>query len=253
VADVGVRTTADAWRSHPSWGRVPPLLLTDGDRAWDRLVVVSAHPVDESLGAGGLIATAHASGVLVYVVLLTAGEPPARDAGLSRHALATLRLREVGCAFRILAPDSPVVFLGADGGEVDRSEVEVAASLTELIGDGRRTLLVAPWRHDGHPDHDAAGRAAAEAAHRTGARLAEYPVRAWRDQAPDRAPWRRMRRLDLSPQARAAKDGAIAAHASQVAPDPARLGPAALPGAVLEHFAGTVEHFVVDEAWPDER
>ena len=46
--------------------------------ACTRLVVVAAHPDDESLGAGGLIAAARAAGLAVYVVLLTAGEgsPP---------------------------------------------------------------------------------------------------------------------------------------------------------------------------------
>ena len=54
-------------------------MLSNGDEACTRLVVVSAHPIDESLGAGGLIATAHAAGAMVvYVVLLTAGEAPSR-------------------------------------------------------------------------------------------------------------------------------------------------------------------------------
>lgn len=248
MADVGVRTTADAWRRHASWGRVPPLVLSNGDEACNRLVVVSAHPIDESLGAGGLIATAHASGAMVYVVLLTAGEAPGPGAQVSRHALATQRLSEVEHAVQALAPTSPVVYLGATGGEVGDCEGEVAASLTELIGNGDRTLLASPWRRDGHPDHDAAGRAAAEAASRTGARLVEYPIRAWQDRSPDHAPWRAIRRLDLSPEARRAKERAIAAHASQVCPDVTRLAAPVLTEAVLDHFAGPVEHFVVHGA-----
>jgi LmbE family N-acetylglucosaminyl deacetylase len=245
--DRGVHTSADAWRNHPSWGRVPPLVLSNGDEACTRLVVVSAHPVDESLGAGGLIATAHAAGIVVYVVLLTAGEAPSSGGQMSRHALATRRLAEVEDALQALAPASPVVYLGASGGEVGDSEEEVAASLAELIGAGHRTLLAAPWRRDGHPDHDAGGRAAAEAARRTGARLVEYPIRAWRDRSPDTAPWRTMRRLELSPEAQRSKERAIAAHVSQVCPDGVRVGPPVLPQDVLAHFAGPVEHFVVHQ------
>ena len=124
----------------------------------------------------------------------------------------------------------------------------MAASLAELIGAGHRTLLAAPWRRDGHPDHDAAGRAAAEAARRTGARLVEYPIRAWQDRSPDHAPWRAMRRLELTAEARRAKEQAIAAHVSQVCPDATRLGSPVLPEGVLAHFAGAMEHFVVHES-----
>lgn len=247
MADDGAHTGADAWRKHAQWGRVAPLALTNRDEACTRLVVVAAHPIDESLGAGGLVATAHRSGAQVYVVLLTAGETPSRTGSMSRHALATQRLAEVEQAVQSLAPGAPVVFLGAAGGEVVDSEGEVSASLTELIGDGSRVMLAAPWRRDGHPDHDAAGRAADEAARRTGARLVEYPIRAWQDRSPDHAPWRAMRRLDLEPEVVRDKERAIAAHASQVCPDARGLGPPVLPDRVLAHFRGPVEHFVVHD------
>jgi LmbE family N-acetylglucosaminyl deacetylase len=247
VAVDGAHTSADAWRSHAQWGKVPPLTLTNGDEVCSRLVVVAAHPVDESLGAGGLIATAHRSATQVYVVLLTAGEAPTRTGPMSRHALATQRLAEVEQAVQSLAPGAPVVYLGAAGGEVIDCEEAVAASLTELIGDGDRTMLVAPWRRDGHPDHDAAGRAAVEAARRTRARLVEYPIRAWQDRSPDHAPWREMRRLDLDPEVVRDKARAVAAHVSQVCPDPRGLAPAILPDRVLAHFRGAVEHFLVHD------
>jgi LmbE family N-acetylglucosaminyl deacetylase len=246
VPDVGERTTADAWRQHPSWGHVPPLELTNADgEPFTRLVVVAAHPDDETLGAGGLIARAHAAGLFVYVVLLTAGESYAHRR-LGRHAVATLRLSEVQSAIDFLAPDSPVVFLGATDGEVARYESEVATSLAELIGDGRRTLVMAPWRHDGDTDHDAAGRAAAEAARASGARLAEYPLRAWYRLRPDEAPWSRMRQVVLSSRVRETKERAIAAHVSQVRADLVDGTAARLPQGVLAHYTGPAEHFVVE-------
>ena len=78
------------------------------------------------------------------------------------------------------------------------AEAIVAARLVDLIGDGDGTLVAAPWRHDGHPDHEAAGRAAAVAARRTDASLVEYPIWWWHWGAPDDAPWQTMRRLDLA-------------------------------------------------------
>ncbi len=246
----GTGTAAEEWRSHPGWGTVPQLALVNGEVPCTRLVVVAAHPDDESLGAGGLIATASAAGLAVYVVLLTAGEASHPESPtLTRHGLATRRLAEAERALGILAPEAPLVFLGATDGQVAEVEAEVTSSLVDLIGDGRSTLLVAPWRHDGHTDHEAAGRAAAAAALRTGARLAEYPVWMWHKDRPDQAPWSRMHRVDLSPQVSQRKWLAIHAHASQVRPLSSHPEDGAmLPERVLAHFRTAVEHFVTEAA-----
>lgn len=234
----------EAWSTHPRWDEVPPLDLHDGAGPCERLVVVAAHPDDESLGAGGLIATAHAAGLPIYLLLLTAGEAShAGAAGRTRHALATLRLDEMKCAVEELAPGTPVVFLGADDGEVVASEEAIAASLTEVIGNGQRTVVAAPWRHDNHPDHAAAGRAAAAACASSGARLLEYPVRLWLDQHPDEAPWDKMVRLELSEEERERKTAAIHCHASQVRPA-GEESEAGVNGRRLHHFTGPAEHFV---------
>jgi LmbE family N-acetylglucosaminyl deacetylase len=90
---------------------------------------------------------------------------------------------------------------------------------------------LATWRFDGHPDHEAVGRAAAKACAETGARVLEYPIWTWHWAAPDdpEVPWHRARRIELPPAARTAKDAAIAAFPSQTAP----LGPAAADAAIL--------------------
>lgn len=238
--------TSAEWRRHPAYGAGPPVELTVGDRPCTRLVVVAAHPDDESLGAGGLIATAAATGVSVYVVLLTAGEAsPYATPGKTRHALATLRLAEMENALARLAPDNFLVFLGAPDGQVGKSEEQIARSLADLVGDGCQTIIAAPWRHDGHDDHEAAGRAAAEAAALSGARLLEYPLLAWTTSAPEDLPWGQVRCLDLTDQLQDQKAAAIRAHVSQVRPTGAHAGGGApLPGRVLAHFHTDVEHFV---------
>jgi LmbE family N-acetylglucosaminyl deacetylase len=235
-------TTSAEWRSHEHYAHVPELELTP----YRRLVVVSAHPDDESLGAGGLIATAYARGIPVYVVLLTAGEASQSPSpSYTRHALATLRLAEMENALARLAPETPLVFLGAPDGAVAECEPQVTTSLTELLGDASATLLAAPWRRDGHPDHDAAGRAAATAARESGATLVEYPVLFWSRGDPTTAPWDDMVCLTLTPEVRDAKAAAIQCHASQVGRLPDRTeGVPTLTGRVLSHFAGGHEHFV---------
>jgi LmbE family N-acetylglucosaminyl deacetylase len=235
-------TTSAEWRSHAHYARVPELDLTP----YRRLVVISAHPDDESLGAGGLIATAYARGIPVYVVLLTAGEASQSPAeGYTRHALATLRLAEMENALARLAPETPLVFLGAPDGGVADCEPQVTTSLTDLLGDASATLVAAPWRRDGHPDHDAAGRAAAAAAEASGATLVEYPVWFWSEGDPSTAPWEDMVCLTLGSDAHDAKAAAIQCHASQLGPRPGRPDARpTLPGRVLAHFSGAHEHFV---------
>ena len=61
-----------------------------------RLIVVAAHPDDESLGAGGLIATAARRGVPVTVVVATTGEASHPQSPTLRPAqLAPIRRAEV--------------------------------------------------------------------------------------------------------------------------------------------------------------
>ena len=238
------RTPVEAWHKHPSYGARPPLTLTHGGKACSRLVVVAAHPDDESLGAGGLIAAAAAAELPVYVVLLTAGEASKyASRGKTRHALATMRLAEMENALARLAPDNFLAFLGAPDGAVADAEEQVARSLTDLLGDASRTLLAAPWRLDGHPDHDAAGRAAAQAALASGARLVEYPLLAWTHRSPDDLPWDDVLCLELDAERQALKAAAIRAHASQVRPAPDHPdGASPLSGRVLAHFHTPYEH-----------
>ncbi len=244
----GTGTAADSWRQDPRWGKAPTLELANGEGPFTRLVVVAAHPDDESLGAAGLIATAHDAGLAVYVVLLTAGEASHPESPtVSRHQLATQRLTEAQNALDILAPGAPLVFLGAPDGAVSNDESAVTTSLVELIGDGRQTLLVAPWREDGHPDHEAAGRAAVAAARRTGARVAQYPIWMWHHRSIDAAPWDEFVQLELDPDVADRKARAIQAHISQVRPLSGRAGDEVLLSETfIAHFSSPVEHFVMD-------
>lgn len=205
-----------------------------------RLVVVAAHPDDETLGAGGLVRTAHARGWGVVVVSATHGERS--HPGSPTHTpqrLAAVRAAELEAAVDLLAPGAQVIVLGQPDGSVAEHEDALVAALVEVVGDrGSDVVLAAPWRGDGHPDHEAVGRAAAVAAERTDARLWEYPVWWWHWGAPDDLPTPGPGRLDLDADAVSAKAAAIRAHASQVEAlsdlpgDEVLLGPD-----LLTHFA----------------
>ncbi|WP_457207605.1 PIG-L family deacetylase [Nocardioides sp. P5_C9_2] len=222
----------------------------------DRLVVVGAHPDDETLGAGGLVHLAGRAGWEVLVVSATAGEgshpsSPTHDP----VSLADLRRGELERAVARLAGAARIRCLDLPDGSVAEHEDTLVAELVAAVGlAGDRTLLAAPWRHDGHPDHEAVGRAAAVAARRTDARLVEYPVWMWHWGTAETLPWAEARAVRLDDTARAGKRSAVAAHASQVAPLSAEPGDEVLLGpALLAHFDRDVEVLIeVPEPAPDD-
>ena len=100
---------------------------------------------------------------------------------------------------------------------------------------------LAPWAGDPHPDHRAAGLAAADAAPLTAHGWA-YPVWMWAWLTPDdpTVPWDRARLLRLDAAAAIAKRAAIAAFTSQVGPGPDG-SPPVLDAGMLAHAGRPAE------------
>ena len=218
------------------------------------LLVVAAHPDDESLGAGGAIA--RLAGVRL------AGRrwwwpPTARAPTPTPPPSVPRRSRRAGAGRRTTrspgsGPASGVHHLGLPDGRLETREDELVERLVDLIGeDGAQHTLLAPWRQDPHTDHRAAGRAARQAAHRTDSQLLEYPIWAWHQLLPDDLPWERALRLELTDDERRRKADAIAAHTSQVRPlsDDPRDGAVVTPD-MLTHFGGAEEVYLATEAGP---
>lgn len=200
-----------------------------------RLVVVSPHPDDETLGCGGLIAEARALDIPVRVVAVTDGEacyagdpawPPARTRAVRRRELVRA-LAALG-----VAADA-MIALDAGDGRVATGEDALVERTAHLLEPG--DIVLTTWRHDGHPDHEATARAVRAAAMRMGARCMEFPVWGWHWLDPHRADPRLAGAFAcrLSPAARAAKAAALACFASQQA---AVHRAPILPAHVLERF-----------------
>ena len=236
-------TSEETWLSSDRWRTVDALVLT-GIR---RLLVVSAHPDDESLGAGGLIARASALGVAVHLVVATNGDGSHPDSpSMTRQQLAALRKSELESAMGLLAPEARIDFLDLPDGALREHADRLREHLGSLeVGDG--TLVVAPWRSDGHGDHEVAGTIAAAVAAEAGAQSLEYPVWMWHWAGPDDAavPWRRFVTLALSEGEREAKRGAVRAHVSQNAPLSSAVGDEVLLGERFhDYFERPFEVFI---------
>jgi LmbE family N-acetylglucosaminyl deacetylase len=179
-----------------------------------RLVVVSPHPDDETLGAGGLIAAAADRGLAVLVVAVTDGE-----ASAPVDDLAAVRRRELVAAMGRLDPSGEIdlVHLGLPDGDVTS---HVSRLVSILGAELRETDLVAcPLLDDGHPDHEATSRAAIVAAAGAGAAVRTFPVWAWHWHEPMTSPINSATRLPLTADVRARKRAAIACYESQLRGD----------------------------------
>ena len=224
------------------------------------LVVVSAHPDDETLGAGGLLATAYAAGVRTTVIVATSGEASHPDSSTHRpDQLAHLREAETLSAVEALDPGAQVHFLRIPDGQV--SEPGHLTTLQDAIAtaigtpsgaDPDTTLVVTPWSGDRHPDHAAAAQAAQAAAQPAKAAATigtgddstpaavlvwGYPVWAWHWGAPSDLPWQDAVVVPLAESALGAKERALTLHATQVEPL------SGLPGDEVLLHEGMLAHF----------
>jgi LmbE family N-acetylglucosaminyl deacetylase len=202
------------------------------------LVVVAPHPDDETLGAGGLIHTwAARHGLPVVIASVTDGEAACPEV----PNLAAIRRGELEAALGDLASTGiDLVRLQLPDGSVRHHEQELAAALSDITPD--RATIIAPFEHDGHPDHDAVGRVAREVAGCRGAVFAQYPIWAWHRMTPAIFASRALGRFMLSPAARGAKQNAIRRFRSQVSDRP---GGAIVPAHVLDYFTRPYEVFVL--------
>jgi LmbE family N-acetylglucosaminyl deacetylase len=204
-----------------------------------RLVVVGAHPDDETIGAGRLVAEWARTRGPVLALALTAGEACLDDVGVQVPGLAELRLAEWRSAAALLGAETGAHRLCPDGAVGAHADLLAAALAAELEpGD----VLLAPWRHDPHPDHEAAGRAAAVAARERGATLLEYPVWMpyWMTPETVAATGNLWSVVVTGPDAEAARDRALAAYPSQLEPFRPGLGPVVPPLLLAHHHTQLV-------------
>jgi LmbE family N-acetylglucosaminyl deacetylase len=206
-----------------------PVLVPDP--AWRTVLVCAAHPDDDVLGIGGLLGGLAGTGARLHLLAATDGEAShPGSAVLTPEALARARVEETGSALAALGvrPARTTRLHLPDSGLAG-----VEAALTEAVTDCARgaDLVLAPWAHDAHPDHEALGRAARGAAAAHGAALLAFPVWMWQWAVPGdpRVPWQRALRVPLPAERRAAKRAAVDCFVTQVRP----LGPAPEDAAVL--------------------
>jgi LmbE family N-acetylglucosaminyl deacetylase len=138
------------------------------DDGVERVLMVTAHPDDVDFGSAGTVATFTKAGVHVAYCIITSGEAGGSDRSISRAAMAEIRQREQ----RAAAEQVGVVdlfFLGYPDGRLENT-MDLRRDVSRVIRQFRpqRVITQSPERnwdriYASHPDHLAAGAAAADA------------------------------------------------------------------------------------------
>ncbi|NLA34112.1 MAG: PIG-L family deacetylase [Actinobacteria bacterium] len=176
----------------------------------ERLVVVSPHPDDETLGSGGAMSAAAQRGMGIVLLSVTDGE-----AAFDELGLAARRRGEVTAALAVLVGDGRAEhhFASLPDGAVSDAVEQLVTIITATIRPN--DLVITPLPDDGHPDHAATARAAAAACSTVGAALWHAPIWAWHCHAPATSSIRRGRRVELTDEDRRRKRLAVECFPSQ--------------------------------------
>jgi len=141
---------------------------------WSAVLAVVAHPDDETFGLGAVVDALTASGAAVHLLCYTRGEASTlNENGASLHLARAEELRQASSALGV----ATVTLLGyPDGCLAGTPPGELAAHVTRLAARHRPggLLVFDDTGITGHPDHQAATRAAVRAADAAG-----LPVLAW--------------------------------------------------------------------------
>jgi len=224
-------TAAAAWDAADALSDRPQLSL-DGVR---ELLVVAAHPDDETLGAAGLIAVCVERGIPVTIVVVTDG---AAAGAADQASLADTRAAEAVEAARVLG--ARLIMLGLTDGATREHRAEVRAALEPVIGATSIAAMIAvTWRGDGHRDHRVVGEVVSDlVAGLAGARrLVEYPVWMWHwaDPRDNELPWDDLAALPIDEHT---KRRALGEYRSQTSGDDP-----VLRAGFLENFRRGTEYF----------
>jgi LmbE family N-acetylglucosaminyl deacetylase len=201
------------------------------------IVIVSPHPDDEVLGAGGLIRCAAHAEHEVTILSVTDGEAAYPDwEGLDR-----IRRREVRDALSVLVPRTVATrHLSIPDGKVHENRASLFDAIDRRLSGN--TVLVAPFERDGHPDHDATGEVCCDIARLRNVTLWRYPIWAWHHGSPEHFAGQTLGRFMLDETAREAKTLAMSCFASQLRP----LGREPIvPSHVLQYFTRPYEVFLL--------
>lgn len=225
---------AGAWGSRLSRLRpVPPADLM-GLAPGDTVLVVGAHPDDETIGVGATIASLAADGTVVQVLSMSAGEAALDHVDVVVEGLGAQRRDEFASACRELGVSAYDVLDLPDGRLLEHVD-QMTDRIEHRLRAAALTHLLTVWWDDPHPDHQAVGRAAVTAAARVGTPICGFPIWAlhWTDPSSPATTDRHPRLIGYDMSARERRDAAMRCYRTQTEPLGLALAPI-LPSEVVD-------------------
>jgi len=212
-----------------------------------RVLVVSPHPDDETLGCGGTLARLGRAGAEIWVVFVTDG----RASHPSHPILRPLDIKErrksearVSLGILGVAWDHVTMLDAVDGTLASLSNSEARTIEDLLSSEFQRTApdaVFLPCRHDGSTEHDATFLLVTSAMRKSGKRprIMEFPVWAWHNPLRLIEPLIKGRKVwrSLFTELRSTKVAAISSYATQTRP----IAPETAPALPL-YFVAELSH-----------
>ena len=241
----GHGTAESRWHGHHCLAQLAPVGAADLVPPASRAVIVAPHPDDEVMGCGGLLAQLAALDRDILLIAVSDGEKshPAESAW-SAGLLAQTRPGETAAALaRLGIHRIAIVRAHLPDGAIAQNRTQLADLLKTHLRPS--DVLLASWRMDGHPDHEAVGETAAAAACASGCKLIEVPIWAWHWAAPGdgNIAWQNACKLVLDDATTQKKKAALQCYRSQIEADLSTGRPAILPDEDLAHFYRPYEVF----------
>ncbi|MDR3398627.1 MAG: PIG-L family deacetylase [Pandoraea sp.] len=238
----GEGTPEFVWRDWMQWHPLPECSVADLFQGSRTVHIVAPHPDDEILGCAGIMRQLSRQGTAIRVWAVTDGEashPGSRR--WSPDALVRTRTWESELALRLLSVSVRRDRLAIPDGHVARHERALEAPLVAALDAG--DTVIAPWRLDGHPDHEAVARASLRAAATKQCRFLEVPIWGWHWADPRRGdfPSDRALAIPMNADDQQAKAHAIQAFYSQLVLDPDTGAPPILSRFVLVRLQRSFE------------
>ena len=246
---VGEGTSKDAWQNWQGLQNLPPLNVKERFPAHQRVCIFAPHPDDEVLGCGGLLQQLAANGNAIVLIHVTNGTHSHPNSQIySSVQLDVIRPQESLAALARLGVAYQVTTLALDltDGDVFAQQDKFEQKLAAIIQPD--DILVTPFRHDGHPDHEATGQVVAAFAKQH--HLACYQVLIWAwhwaEPADKRIPWHCAYRLDITSQQLSYKSQAISCFTSQITMDASTGNPPVLTAKTIARVSQPWEVYLYE-------
>ena len=244
----GEGTQLADWQKWAALHQLPPLNLSTLKNT-QRICIFAPHPDDEILGCGGLLQIMAARGHPIILFSVTNGTQSHPHSTIyPPEKLAYVRPQETQHALAVLGLTQQVehVLLDLPDGEVYQQQAVLTKKIVPYLG--ADDVLVAPFIHDGHPDHEATGQVVQRLALQHGLTFWQVLIWAWHWAVPadHRIPWHSARKLNLNNDQLQQKRAAIACFKSQISRDESTGHAPIVSASTIERLLQSFELYLVN-------